>query len=1017
MTNIIKEFKNNLILSPDKIALYYGDNTTLSYKDLDAKSDYLASYLSLNGIKKNDIVPILFKPSIEMIISIFAILKVGAAYLPINPKEPFSRIQFLIEDSNASILLKSSDITLSNNISILTKDISANKLKSFDTDFKYTIGDYPYVIYTSGSTGTPKGVKVTHDNLMYLLNNLQKYYPIDKNDKYLLGTPYVFDVSVSEIFGWILGNASLVISSLETKESFTNISDLIDSYNITHIALSPAVMNLILNILTNKELEIFNKTLKHIMIAGDTFPYHLGIELLNKLPNVLISNLYGPTEATVYCSRYDITDEIKKLDYIPIGESFDNSYIKLLNSNGDEVPIGTEGEICIYGKGISSGYHNNTILTNDKFINDLDGTPGYKTGDLGIITQSNGIKYIGRRDFQVQINGIRVELGEIENAINNIDGITTSTLVYSNNKLTAFYVSDSILSSNNIKKQLEDKLPKYMIPNIYIKLDSLPLNQNGKIDRKKLLDFTTLTDLDDDQFNSIELQIKSIFNDLLNTSVTNKNIGFFDLGGDSLSAILACIKLENIFGIKLTENILYLYPTIEKLGSYISSLLTKQTSIKKSPQKELTASTYNTLKDIVIKNIDKNTTNLKDLSLTYKTFYHQNIYVTENFNSLLNIEIEIPKTFTIESIVNAINILIETNSMFRSKLNYKDNILQFFEYSSTNQLNIPIIDLSGYSIDIISKLKQYIYDLTNTKLSETKLNTILHNILIINSDCDQYTLLFLMDHNICDLGSKHSIRKKLLNILNNSLENNERPFEDYINLVSKKNSDDLLCNPYSLSIKSSHTKVNRCNLDILPNEPFIVKRKLGAILSNDELISKSVYLTGQIGCEIFECDTLAINTIMNGRNIKALNMTNFIGNLPITTTILCNKNETFIDFKQRSSYDINLFYKENLHVPLYYAYKDYPTMNNTQKNIQYIFDSGVIMNVNYMGTLKNEELLQFFNDIQNTHKELSKFPIKQLRVSAVSDENYLYLCFMRHPILNNNFLNNYNLEIVDFLTK
>ncbi|EPZ37119.1 amino acid adenylation protein [Anoxybacillus ayderensis] len=252
MGNVLAKFKERVSQIPEATAIIY-EGQKMTYKQLDELSSKLANYLYKNNYSENTFIPIYMPPCPEMIVSILGVLKVGAAYLPISTEYPVLRINMLLEDSNSKIILKNTNDLLNVNVkqihvrNIITSDYS----DSFDEKK----GEFAYLMYTSGSTGKPKGVKVTHSNLEYILNNMQKYYPISRSDKYILSTPFTFDVSVVEIFGWIYGGGALVIPTQENSRNFRKLAHLIEVHKVTHIALSPAILNLMLDKLNEDDID------------------------------------------------------------------------------------------------------------------------------------------------------------------------------------------------------------------------------------------------------------------------------------------------------------------------------------------------------------------------------------------------------------------------------------------------------------------------------------------------------------------------------------------------------------------------------------------------------------------------------------------------------------------------------------------------------------------------------------------------------------------------------------------
>ncbi|WP_172967584.1 AMP-binding protein, partial [Weizmannia acidilactici] len=303
----IEKFYSSVEKYSSSIAIY-DDETKYTYKELKIIVNKVANELKQNGIELNQCVPLIMKPSTNLIIVILALYQIGAYYLPIAHSFPKKRKLLFLKDSNSDCYISDEEELKTNKkyINVMKLINKAKNNNHIATHSKIKEGKYAYRIYTSGSTGAPKGVLVTQDNLRYILTNMNKYFPCNRGDKYILTTPYTFDVSITEIFGWIYGGGSLYVSSKVSSKALTELPKMVIDNNITHLALSPSILNMILSTCRYEYLEMMDKTLKYIMIAGE----ELIPELANKLNSIFKSaktfNLYGPTEATVYATYYEM---------------------------------------------------------------------------------------------------------------------------------------------------------------------------------------------------------------------------------------------------------------------------------------------------------------------------------------------------------------------------------------------------------------------------------------------------------------------------------------------------------------------------------------------------------------------------------------------------------------------------------------------------------------------------------------------------------------------------------------
>jgi tyrocidine synthetase-3 len=583
-----------------KYRTYMTHMSHVSYRELNKKANQMASLLKEKGIKSDTIVGILLERSIDMIIGILAVLKAGGAYMPIDPDYPGERINFMLADSGAAILLKHNDLTPEafNNC---PKGTSSFGIWNLEFGISPPGGQLAYIIYTSGSTGKPKGVMVDHKSVVNILFTLQKEYPFKKSDAYLFKTSVVFDVSVIELFGWFFGAGRLIILEKNGQKDPNKILGAIERMDVTHINFVPSMFNAFLEVLNPQEVNRLTG-LKYIFLAGEA----LLPGVVNKFgqlgTRIQLENIYGPTEGTVYSSKYSLSHWDSRRS-IPIGKPMRNIKLYILNKDNYLQPIGVPGELCIAGVGLARGYLNQPQLTAEKFVHDLwDYRDGYhrsyrsyksyvlyKTGDLSRWLPDGNIEFLGRIDHQVKIRGFRIETAEIENRITNDNRIREAVVVAKQDQkadkyLCAYIVTNGAVEISQLKTSLTAQLPGYMIPSYFMKLDKLPLTPTGKIDRKALpapeisagKNYAAPT-------NEIENQLVKIWAQILgrdashapqsHASQLHESIGindnFFEIGGHSLKAIRLIGRIHQAFDIEVPLAQLFKTPTVKGLYHYI----------------------------------------------------------------------------------------------------------------------------------------------------------------------------------------------------------------------------------------------------------------------------------------------------------------------------------------------------------------------------------------------------------------------------------------------------------------
>ena len=516
-------------------------------------------------------MPICIERSPEMIIGILGILKAGCAYVPIDPEYPQERINYMLQDTAAHILV-SSKYTHSKLLDIQIEfieidDIELNKQSSQNLKTNIEQHNLAYVIYTSGSTGKPKGVMIEHRSVVNLIEHQNREFEISAGEKILQFSNYSFDASVEQIFLSFRTGSTLLLVNKELQADQHALLKVIIAENVTHLHATPSYLE---TIPAGKY-----GNLKRVIAGGEICSLNLAKAWGM---HVDFFNEYGPTETTVTII------EIKykpALNILPIGIPISNASIYILNQKEQLVPIGITGEICIGGDGLSRGYLNLPELTTEKFIknrfNEEEGSKLYKTGDLGKWLADGNIEYLGRMDDQVKIRGYRIELGEIENVLQQCKEVSQAVILAKedsngNKRLVGYVIPKNIFDKEAIVSYLRNKLPEYMVPAIWVKLETLPLTANGKIDRKALPDPDASEQLSDQYIspgNKLEIKLADIWKELLDVNRIGVHDNFFDLGGHSLLAMRVISAIRKELQVELSIKDIFQNQTILDLSEYI----------------------------------------------------------------------------------------------------------------------------------------------------------------------------------------------------------------------------------------------------------------------------------------------------------------------------------------------------------------------------------------------------------------------------------------------------------------
>lgn len=578
---LLSKFTKQVQKTPEATALIFND-TKLTYKEFDAKSSQVANWLISKNIKPQEVVVVSLERSLEMMIYTYGIIKAGAIYLPVDTNTPEKRLQFIIEDVQAKGLFynhnKISVPQTKENIYFEIASI-ADEIEQISRELPQIIiseSDIAYIIYTSGSTGTPKGVKCHHKGICNRLNWMLNDYPMSDTDVFLQKTPITFDVSLWELFIPLQIGAPLVIEIPDGHKDPDQLIKTIQKNKVSYIHFVPSMLNVFIQ---NENVENCT-TLQWVLCSGEALSVSV-VEKTYKKLNVEVYNLYGPTEASVEVTNWHCKkEELSK--GIPIGTPVANTQLYILDKNNNPLPIGIPGELHIAGVQVAGGYVNREELTKERFVKDIfSESPEakmYKTGDLTRYREDGAIEYLGRIDNQLKIRGQRIELGEIEKNIEQYEGISQSVVIVHQDNLVAYYTGSEV-SIGKLINFLNLKLPLYMIPFQFIKLENFEYLSSGKVNRKKLPAIILEKENIDKTYLAPQNEIQEIILDAWKEVLEIENIGidenFIRIGGNSLHAISITSRLKRIFELDLSITEIFNYPTIIKYASHVEEVITK----------------------------------------------------------------------------------------------------------------------------------------------------------------------------------------------------------------------------------------------------------------------------------------------------------------------------------------------------------------------------------------------------------------------------------------------------------
>ncbi len=582
---LINQIENQVEKTPNAVSIRFKDEE-FTYRDLNDKANQLAHYLQSQSIGKGSHVAIHLKRSPEYIISVLAVLKTGATYIPIPTNYPQERIAYILKDADAKTVITFNEYISSEiykDINTVNSDIfDYNAYPSSNLEVKLDKKSIAFLIYTSGSTGAPKGVQIINESLTnYIHWTKDTYITYTKKPNIPLFTTIGFDITANSVFLPLLCGGTIHVYQEKDEQIDIAITDVLEDNKVDFIKLTPAHGNF----LKGKNLK--DSGVKVIVVTGDAFKTELGNHIYEAFKNNSISifNEYGPSEATIGCTYHKFIPRSKQSG-VPIGKPIYNMKAYVLDAYKNLVPQGVAGELYLSGKGLASGYLGKEALTQGKFIENpfQKDTLMYRTQDLVLINHEGKLEYLGRTDFQVKINGYRIELGEIESNILKYPGIiscivTADTSENGGKSLGAYFNAREKISLSDLQSHLTKKLPRYMVPVGYKQLDTLPLSANGKVDRK-LIRRNSLSRIDSNYVytapqNEIEILITRIWEEILEIKKISTAASFISIGGDSLAALRITTQLQEQLEISIPLDKVFEFPTIKQYSVFIEKIITE----------------------------------------------------------------------------------------------------------------------------------------------------------------------------------------------------------------------------------------------------------------------------------------------------------------------------------------------------------------------------------------------------------------------------------------------------------
>ena len=934
--SVIELFEEQVKKHPNDIALVF-ENEKLTYEELNNRANTVANFLiEKKEIVAGDIIGIKFNRGIEMIVSILAVSKCNAAYLPIDPNYPHKRIEYMVNNSGAKFVLE--------NISNL--DYSKEKVIKYKTN----LNSPAYILYTSGSTGKPKAVITQNYNLLNFVFSINKILKINNRDNILSITTVSFDIFEMELWLPLVNGATIVLASEKEKYNPYLLNEMCLKNMVSLIQTTPSIYK---TLLLNKDNTEFLKKVKKIVLGGEKVSNSL-INSLNDISCACKYDGYGPTETTIYSSMKLLDKEIS------VGKPIGNTHILVKDRKSRILPLGIPGEVCISGDGVSKGYLNNLKLTNEKFKKEK-GKIWYQTGDLGVINFELNLNILDRIDFQIKINGQRVEVEEIENIIYCNKKIKECVVVLINDVLTCVYNGD--VTKNEIKTLAEKRLPNYMIPKKYIYLQDFPKTLNGKIDRKRIKNMNFEDDLvlRDIKYaeTKIQREIEKIINDVRGKSEKiDINTSFFELGLDSLDIIKLIVFINEKYEIDIKyQDVLY-FNTVAKIETFI---------INCKPKKYI---------EDLSKVYDKK---VYQINNTQKSIYYNYLKNSESITYNVPFEISVNKNIDKEKLrVSILNSLYNHEILF-SKFIERDGRI-YGKIDDKIECNFDFKNVSKDKYESIKRNFVKPFDLKNSKLFRIEAYEVEEKVYILfdfsHIIVDGYSICILLNEIENLYNNKHIKVEKnsfIESIYNQNIDNSSKDF--FINMFK----DDFV-----------PTKIEGDNINVINNDfgKKLVK-KINNLKNIEEYCRKnditlnifilSIYLLVIKELNKRCTDYIVIGITSLGRELSKFNNSvgMFVNTIPYKINV--DKNNSLSEFYNCIKINLSEIYKNNK-----YSYQDLINDLNISPflNILYTYQDKGLPKIQFAGYKVNIEEIKTYT---------SKFEIN-LEVSKNDEDNILNLC-------------------------
>ncbi|MCA3088271.1 MAG: non-ribosomal peptide synthetase, partial [Rhodocyclaceae bacterium] len=956
-----------------------------------------ATFLKTHGFGRDTPVPMLFPPSLEAVILLYATHAIGGYIVPFSWQQPRESVVRGLESLgvNTPFLVGVKVDGFENGLKVsLTDFISLDEATACEQ------GAYYCQFHTSGTTGTPKSIRITHSNVNYLISALRPDIFTSGNETFIFSTSWTFDVSTIELLFWPFESGRLVIPDGDLVQMLKDVPSLAKEHRVTHLNFSPSVFNSLSRNWSEGDWAALDIHLRRIFFAGEELKPEVSSLTKSRLPGVRVFNCYGPTECTVYATIHECTGKEERS--VPIGKALKGAQVELHHRAASETLESDLGEIVISGQGVAPGYLHADDHSSQRFLQ-RDGAWSYATGDLARILPSGDLVFVRRLDRQVQVNGIRVELSEIESVLDSVFKTPGCTrVIHGRNGLVGFYLGSSHRVPE-LRASADAQLPRYSRPSTYLNLDEFPLTPNGKTDDRKLaalaeMHFSSFHVSNPSQGSSSKPCDSKVISTILKIFGFDSRVAevpLMELGLDSLDLFSGIVRLEDEFSVKIPEASLLGNATATSLACQISASLGTRTGAHSTREAHTRATSALAEAGLAQVRLYRQASQaLLSHAETKEVPCHgfQRVYHFDTFESSIDLEMTFFEPLDRERAKIAVASVVEATEVL--KIGAKEGRrLSLCHCKAKFPAELPRIGLPGrrqeHSDTLVSLSKQI------SHIAKTcEPNTILHAFLIVEFD-DCVEVLWSLSHLVADAASVFILKKALASAVK-GLPFESTPYSEYVKyLESKTNAVEIRSHSLTAELLRLPRLAGVVQIEALKGirkETWMGE----GITDREEIIARIAFEGSRLVSRDLNLDEFGISTVVNLRELESFDARSVVGDCHGAVVMPFRTSSNFEHFHNQMRNAIRLL--RSGRSPQHAAFSSLPDTTPLQREIEEAYDTAPLLGINFLGFIAREERARMESDLLKFRASLEAFPASRIYATAFQDETRaIHLYFLNWP--------------------